>query len=280
MNHTLTVLFLLSFPLAYGIADMLWMGLGTELPFFKSIFYRGLISVLFTFVLAINIETSSEINIYSWLSATGTGFLAVAAFLLFYKSLQQKTSGINTVIVKGLTSVVAVSFVMMAANQINYQIIFALAALIIGLLFLYFNKDERNNKISVYAIAAGIIWGIVTILYKKHVMEVGSFWFAFILELTLLITVVVICIFKKEERENRFTTKKFSLIFMIGLATAAGSVLNTYAYNYFTPSVISIAAKFAILPPFLFALIILKQKLNFQKMIGLLAIVIAIYLSI
>ena len=66
----------------------------------------------------------------------------------------------------------------------------------------------------------------------------------------------------------------------MGLATAEGIILNTYAYNYFTPSIISIAAKFAILPPFLFAIIILKQKLGLKKLIGLLAILLAIYLSL
>ena len=280
MNITTTLLYLLSFPLAYGIADMLWMMLGNKVPFFKSIVYRGVVSVLLTFALAIILEPTDGLHISTLLSATGTGFLAVIAFLLFYKSLQQKTSGINTVITKGLTSVVAVTLVMCIAQQINFKILLALAALIIGLLFLYFNKDEHNKKISLHAIAAGIIWGIVTVLYKKHVQEIGSFWFAFILELTLLITVVVIYIIKKKEHEYKFTTKQLSIIFCIGLATAAGSILNTYAYNYFSPSIISIAAKFSILPPFLFAIIVLKQNLSLQKLIGLLAILLAIYLSL
>lgn len=280
MNISITLFFLLCFPLAYGIADMFWMMLGNNAPFFKSIVYRGVISSLFTFILAVALEQGSSINIFSLLSATGTAFLAVIAFLFFYKSLQEKASGINTVITKGLTSVVAVTIVMCVAQQINYKIIYALAALITGLLFLYFNKDEHNKKISVHAIAAGLIWGIVTVLYKKHVMEIGSFWFAFILELTLLITVLVIYLFKTNEHACRFTTKQICIIFFIGLATAAGSVLNTFAYNYFTPPIISIAAKFAILPPFLFAIIILKQKLSLQKFIGLLVILLAIYLSL
>ncbi len=280
MNITTTLFYLLSFPLAYGIADMLWMMLGTKIPFFKSIVYRGVVSVLLTFALAIVLEPTDGLNIFTLLSATGTGFLAVTAFLLFYKSLQQKASGINTIITKGLTSVVAVTIVMCVAQQTNYKILLALAALIIGLLFLYFNKKEHNKKISLHAIAAGLVWGVVTVLYKKHVVELGSFWFAFILELTLLITVVVIYIFKKNEHGYRFTNKQLSLIFFIGLATAVGSILNTYSYNYFTPSIISIAAKFAILPPFLFALIILKQRLSPLKLIGLLAILLAIYLSL
>lgn len=280
MNITVTLLYLLSFPLAYGIADMLWMTLGMKVPFFKSIVYRGVISVLLTFGLAITIEPTTGLNIFTLISAIATAFLAVIAFLLFYKSLQQKTSGINTVITKGLTSVVAVAIVTCISQQINFKILLALAALIIGLLFLYFNKDEHNKRISLHAIAAGIVWGIVTVLYKKHVEEIGSFWFAFILELTLFITVGVIYILKKKEHEYSFTTKQLSIIFFIGLATAAGSVLNTYAYNYFTPSIISIAAKFAILLPFLFAVIILKQKLSLQKIIGLLAILLAVYLSL
>ena len=280
MNITTTLLYLLSFPLAYGIADMLWMMLGTNVPFFKSIVYRGVVSVLLTLALAITLEPTAGLNLFTLLSATGTGFLAVTAFLLFYKSLQQKTSGINTVITKGLTSVVAVSIVMCIAQQINFKILLALTALIIGLLFLYFNKDEHNKKVSIHAIAAGIIWGIITVLYKKHIQEIGSFWVAFILELTLLITVLIIYLFNKKEHDYKFTKKQRSLIFLIGLATAAGSVLNTYAYNYFTPSIISIAAKFAILPPFLFAIIVLKQQLSLQKLIGLLAILLAIYLSL
>ena len=280
MNITTTLFYLLSFPLAYGIADMLWMMLGHKAPFFKSIAYRGVISVLLTFGLARTLEPTAALNLFTLLSAIGTGFLAVIAFLLFYKSLQQKTSGINNVITKGLTSVVAVTIVMCIAQQINFKILLALAALIIGLLFLYFNKDEHNKKISLHAIAAGILWGIVTVLYKKHVDEIGSFWFAFILELTLLITVAAIYILKKNEHGYRFTNKQLAIIFCIGLATATGSILNTYAYNYFTPSIISIAAKFAILPPFLFAVIVLKQKLSLQKTIGLLAILLAIYLSL
>ena len=280
MNITTTLLYLLSFPLAYGIADMLWMTLGTKVPFFKSIVYRGVVSVLLTFALAGILEPTTGLNIFTLISAIGTAFLAVIAFLLFYKSLQQKTSGINTVITKGLTSVVAVTLVMCIAQHINFKILLALAALIIGLLFLYFNKDEHNKKVSLHAIAAGIIWGIITVLYKKHVQEIGSFWFAFILELTLLITVLIIYLFNKKEHDYTFTKKQLFVIFFIGLATAAGSILNTFAYNYFTPSIISIAAKFAILPPFLFAIIILKQQLGLQKLIGVLAIILAIYLSL
>lgn len=215
MNITVTLLYLLSFPLAYGIADMLWMTLGMKVPFFKSIVYRGVISVLLTFGLAITIEPTTGLNIFTLISAIGTAFLAVIAFLLFYKSLQQKTSGINTVITKGLTSVVAVAIVTCIAQEINFKILLALAALIIGLLFLYFNKDEHNKRISLHAIAAGILWGIVTVLYKKHVMEIGSFWFAFILELTLLLTVIVIYIFNKKEYAYRFTTKQLSIIFLL-----------------------------------------------------------------
>ena len=280
MNITVTLLYLLSFPLAYGIADMLWMMLGHKVPFFKSIVYRGVVSVILTFAFAIILEPTDGLNLFSLVRAAGTGFLAVMAFLLFYKSLQQKTSGINAFITKGLTSVVAVTIVMCIAQQIDFKILLALAALIIGLLFLYFNKDDHNKKVSLPAIAAGIVWGIVTVLYKKHVQEIGSFWFAFILELTLLITVLIIYIFIKKEHAYKFTTKQFLIILFIGLATAAGSVLNTYTYNYFTPSIISIAAKFAILPPFLFAIIILKQKLSLQKVIGLVVILLAIYLSL
>ena len=53
MNITSTLLYLLSFPLAYCIADMLWMMLGTKVPFYKSIVYRGVVSVLLTLALAI-----------------------------------------------------------------------------------------------------------------------------------------------------------------------------------------------------------------------------------
>ena len=94
---------------------MLWMMLGTKVPFYKSIVYRGVVSVIITFALAITLEPTDGLNILTLLSATGSGFLAVTAFLLFYKSLQQKTSGINTVITKGLTSIVAVSIVMCIA---------------------------------------------------------------------------------------------------------------------------------------------------------------------
>ncbi len=123
MNITTTLFYLLSFPLAYGIADMLWMMLGHKVPFFKSIVYRGVISVLLTFALAIILEPTDGLNIFTLLSAIGTAFLAVIAFLLFYKSLQQKASGINTVITKGLTSVVAVTIVTCIAQQINFKIL-------------------------------------------------------------------------------------------------------------------------------------------------------------
>ncbi len=271
------MLYLLIFPLAYGLADAFWMMLGTKVPFFKSLVYRGIVSVIITFSLAIVLESTESFTAFTLWSAIGTGFLSVAAFLFFYKSLQQEASGTNAVVTKGLSSVTTVAIVMCIARAIDYRIILALSALIVGLLFLFYEKEKTNKKVSVYAIIAGIIWGIAFVLYKKNIVEVGSFWFAFILELSLLITVSIIYVFKKTEHSYRFTNRQFLVIACIGLATAIGSILNTYAYNYFSPSVIAIVAKFAVLPPFLFAIIILKQRLTFQKLLGLSAILLAIY---
>ena len=280
MSLPLSMLYLLSFSLAYGLADMCWMMLGTRVPFFKSLVYRGVISVLVTFLFAMLLAPGKPLDFFDLLAAAGTGFLAVIAFLLFYKSLQQEASGINAVVTKGLTSVVAVSLVMYLAKEINYKIILALAVLIIGLLFLNNDKEKRKVKVSIHAIGAGVLWGVAFVLFEKHVNEIGSFWFAFTLEFTLLVAVLAIYMFKKKEHSFRYTKYQLFMLLFIGLVTAAGSVLNTYAYNYFTPAVITIVAKFAVLPPFLYAIIILKQKLSWQKLIGLLVILFAIYLCL
>lgn len=280
MSSTLAMFYLLVFPLAYGFADMFWMMLGAKIPFFKSLVYRGIVSVAITILLACIMEPNQNFEFFGLVKAIGTGFLAVIAFLFFCNSLQQEESGINTVITKGLSSVVAVSVVTLAAQEIHFKIVLALAALIIGLLLLYMEKGKRKTKISIDAIVAGIIWGVVVVLYKQHVADVGSYWFAFILELTLLISVTAIYVFRKEEHSYHFSKHQYMIITGIGVATAMGSIFNTVAYNYFSPSTITIVAKFAILPPFLFAYLFLKQKLNLQKIIGLAAILIAIYLSL
>lgn len=273
-------LYLFLFPLAYGLSDMLWIKLGNNVPFFKSIFLRSLISVALAFVAALMLDNIHTSNINSWLYAIAVALISVIGFLLFYKSLQQSESGANTVAVKGLNTIVAVVIAMVLSHKLDVTIVTATLLLLLGLCLLYITKNKNNKAISFYAIAAGIIWGISTQLYAKPVQEIGSFWFAFIVEFASLFVVSFILLFKRNRSSFAFTIRQYITLALIGFTTAAGTIFVTLAYNYHSPAIISIVGKFAILPPFLYAFLVLKQRLTVQKVIGIVLILIAIYLSI
>lgn len=236
---SLSIIEKLTSSLFFLISGIIWKKLLTHNVNHTIIFYRTIFSIFFI-VLSMVAYSYFDFFNYSFnsvLTASWIDWITVLGICFFsFWGLYFYTSAIQTgrySFVSSLTSLSAFfSFIislMVYDEPLNVSKGIAIGIIVIGLLV---HQKENLMKVTLskevlFIILCSVFWGISFVFYLLPIKKFGVLNFSLILECCVFISAVFLVQIKEKKRlPSKVTSNTFFYCVLIGLAVAAGSLLN------------------------------------------------------
>ena len=236
---SLSIIEKLTSALFFLISGITWKKLLTTNVNHTIIFYRTIFSIIFI-VLSMVAYSYFDLFNYSFnsvLTASWIDWITVLGICFFsFWGLYFYTSAIQTgrySFVSSLTSLSAFfSFIislMVYDEPLNVSKGIAIGIIVIGLLV---HQKENLMKVTLskevlFIILCSVFWGISFVFYLLPIKKFGVLNFSLILECCVFISAVFLVQIKEKNRlPSKVTSNTFFYCVLIGLAVAAGSLLN------------------------------------------------------
>jgi len=230
-NILLAIISMIGFGLSVGLMKIPASKIGT----FGTIIKRNLFICLILIPLIIILEEKS-LTVKGISIALGISLLGFMPLYFFTRAIQKGPIGIVIPIShsSGLFGVLF-AYLIFGDKLSIYQII-GLIINIIGILLITFKKEQEEKKKKseieyiLLSIFSAILWGLVFLLFKYPVMEIGSYNTAFIVESGILILSFIFLLFEKQSLKELFVLnfRDNRVIFLI----ACFALVGTIAFNF------------------------------------------------
>ncbi len=235
-------------------------------------FFLGFI--LLSFLTPLFLKDLAKFTLEMFLIATVLSVLLFIAWPIFLEALRiGNTSIVGTISGSYGGLVVVLSTIFLNEKLIAIQI-FAIIIILTGVVLASLNfKALKNKKFienrgTVFAIIAMIIWGIYFTFVRIPVEEIGWFWTSYIAVVTGSLLMVATAIFKRK-KITKIPSKQYRNIGLSTFLTTTGTV----SYNFaITQGLTAVVAPIATSYPTLFVILsrfVFGDKLNKQQWIGI-----------
>ena len=252
--------------------------LGNVLTLFWMQFFGFLVGLLY-FLVNFNsfIFTTFSQNIFLLVVVA---VLQVIAYLAFYKGLEKAQVSLVCPIGAAWGLIVALLGVVFLKESLNASQILAIGLIVVGIIMLSLNISDfiKSKKVNLLVgVKEGIIamlgWGLSLFLLIFATKSLGWFLPAFIFRLFVLLILVGYIFSSKTTFIPRNTKFPLALILLIGLFDIGGFFAYSFGVSGTQASIVApIGSAFALVSVIL-AKVFLKEKLDRNKIIGILAIV-------
>ena len=206
--------------------------------------------------------------------------LQAIAYLAFYKGLEKSQVSLVSPIGAAWGLVTAILGVIFLKEKLSGTQIFSICFIVVGILLLSININDfiKLKKINLLAgVNEGIIamlgWGVSLFFLVFATKDLGWFLPAFIFRLFLLLFLSVFILYSHKPLIPKLEKFPFILLLLIGIFDIGGFFSYSYGVSSTSASIVApIGSAYALVTVFL-ARIFLKENIDLNKTIGILAII-------
>lgn len=279
--------------LSFGVSNVYWKTAAKDVDYPYLVFFRGVIASLFFGLLWLvlvcsNTDVSGIINS----SATANDYIGTIALCLvcslglvfFLKSMKYAPVSI-TIALASVNIVGILTTVFIVREQFNTVYFYSFSIAIIGILFSRnFNFKHFTlqwNKGATYALLASFFWGISYPLFKFASPAVGALPLSFILEAAVTLTSLIWIATSSDkisvsELLHKRLLKHYGIL---SLLLVGGTLFFNLAIQQISVLKLDLLSNFQIVVSIVLGILIYREKLTKQQIIGIALILLSIALS-
>lgn len=275
----------------FGISNAYWKTAGKSNSFSTIVFYRGILAsfcfgLIWIFLANSNYNATLIIN-----NGTTTAqylktilLCAVCSLGLVFYLLSLRYSAISIAVPLSsinIFSILTAVFILGEAFRSVYFISFALAiaGILISQSFRFDKKGRSWNKGTTYALLASLFWGISYALFKFSASWLGAIPLAFILECCVTITASIWILLSKTKnfiRKEELSANNIKHYLVLATLLVGGTLFFNLAIQQIPVLVINIFGNFTMVVSILAGVLIYREKLSLQQIIGIALVIVSI----
>ncbi len=240
---------------------------------------RTTLILILNFILFLIFGSFNEIkniNIYTIVFLVLSGITTALLWLSYFKALQ--LGNVNEVTPIDKTSIILTLILsqLFLNEKLNYIKILSIIFILLGTyMMIEKRKESNNNKWIIYSMLTAIFTSLATILGKIGIKDVEFTLGITIRTFVVFITIwIIVFIKKKQYLIKNINKKSWLFISLSGITTGLSWLCYFKALQKGEASIVFPIEKSSIVVTIIASSIILKEKLNTNKVIGLIIIVI------
>ena len=228
------------------------------------------------------LRDSHHVTLYEGAIATASCIIGVCGFLCYFESILEGQVAIAGTISAGYPALTVIGAVILLSETLGGLQVVGVALIIVGVIAISYEPDPKavnalNRRSLVFASMAFFAWGVWSLSSKVAIDMVGPgnmFGFYVISSLT---APVVYAWFRRMRPHTRQFPSPSRIAWYLGAASLAVNVFGAFAYTYALDTgmaslVVPISSAYPIVTV-LFAVAVLKERLNAVQVLALAGIV-------
>jgi len=270
-------LYQLSSMLSFGISNLLWKYPQQDMPVYKIITLRSMLTTLLFGVLAYYLA-EGESSLYGWFLAIGISAVSFWG-LLFYNLALKHSTVCQSITVTSASAIFGVATSIIAYNEpLTLNLLIALSLIILGLFFLEKKKPILKwGKGTFYALLAAFFWGTTFALFRLPINELGGLRFSFSLEATVCLSALILMLFNKQKEKNNkiqtpkkvITTQSYLIIVLLAILCFGGVFFYNKAVLLAPVSELSVMGSFTPVITIIASHLLLKERFKPIQYLGM-----------
>ena len=288
------ILFGIISALSFGVSNVYWKTAAKDVDYPYLVFFRGAIASLFFGVLWFFLVFSKTyIGGIINTSATANDYVGTIALCLvcslglvfFLKSMKYAQVSITIALASVNVIVGILTTVFIVREQFNTIYFYSFSLAIIGILlsrnFNFKNFTLQWNKGATYSLLASFFWGITYPLFKFASPAVGALPLSFILEaaVTLIALIWITTSSNKVSISELLHKRLLKHYGVLSLLLVGGTLFFNLAILQISVLNLDLLSNFQIVVSIVLGILIYREKLAKQQMIGIALILLSIAIS-
>jgi drug/metabolite transporter (DMT)-like permease len=288
------ILFGIISALSFGVSNVYWKTAAKDVDYPYLVFFRGAIASLFFGVLWFFLVFSktykggiinTSASTYDYLGTIALCLVCSLGLVFFLKSMKYAQVSITIALASVNVIVGILTTVFIVREQFNTIYFYSFSLAIIGILlsrnFNFRNFTLQWNKGATYSLLASFFWGITYPLFKFASPAVGALPLSFILEaaVTLIALIWITTSSNKVSISELLQTRLLKHYGVLSLLLVGGTLFFNLAILQISVLNLDILSNFQIVVSIVLGIIIYREKLTKQQMVGIALILLSIGLS-
>ena len=273
-------LYQISSMLSFGFSNLLWKYPQKDMPVYKIITLRSMLTTLMFGVVAYFLAEGHS-TLYGWILAVGISAISFWGLLFYNLSLKHSTVS-QSITVTSASAIFGVITSIIAYNEsLSWNLLIALALIVLGLFFLENKKPILKwGKGTFYALLAAFFWGTTFALFRLPINEIGTLRFSFSLEATVCLSAFILMLFNKPKGRLSTTPHSYFIIILLAILGFGGVFFYNKAVLLAPISELSIMGAFTPVITITASHILLKEQFKPIQYLGMLFTMAAVVLLV
>lgn len=273
--------------LCWGIGDFLAAISSRKVGFLITLFWMQIMSLsIFTVYFLIKFTTFRLDLVISFLPVLFLiGLCQLIAYTAFYSGLSKSNVSLVSPIGASYSLVIVVLSIIFYKEALKFNQSFAIFLILIGIVLTSFNLSSflKSKRILFFSgVKEGLIamlgWGMSLFLIVPISKSLGWFLPTFIFKIIFFSFLTILIFIKKQKLHQKLIKKNFPILLFIGLF----DIIAFFSYSYgvmgeYASIVAPVASAYTMITVLL-GLVVLKEKLVLNQIIGIAGIIIGLFL--